>query len=763
MIDKDTKIPRRRRKAVKSCTFCRKRKLKCDHGKPMCKQCLDRKLPNCIYIDDFNFPLTTDELFSDSPNVELIQKIKELEVKVGSLESEKLQPQSQSQSKSSQGISPPSSISTGSNSMHQMTSICGGGVSLRPLSPDNPNNPLWDYRILYSCKGQNIIYGPTSWRTMVAAQGERFQAEYRKLWDMIRPERELWVVQNPLSLLNTDVSQAILRTNEDDTLLNAVCKYLPSYREMEEAINEFFDGYVHDFLQILDKDKVIFDFKECVVPDERTFDGFNRRIAQLRAPNDDGNYYKVAVILIIIYTAKNNGNVPPVVDKFFLSLSAINTASKLNFVERAQFLLLVYFCKIYCPSECSETPQVANLITELCECALTLGLPNAEWWYKDKQASVGPIYTLKNMWYWTVFADISVSFDMGKPLFLTDDCFDPEATFSPSEKSSDKFSLDPECISTVESDNPLEEVLNGGTLRGRRLALLLEYLKIGRHCISEVNSRNASGNVDQVADELEVFLGQKFLPIKFYSSRLMLEQVDMFDIILLAPIFAILLNFHNTSRIALKNNSTYNKNRIIKFGLLGLSVCVNTILCLFERDSPGPKDDLVLALLLVNPLFMRVLTEMYALFFFRLSFFEKGIIIAADQGFHDLTLTNLDVPLEDYYSFDSSTVLFREIIDQLFDPSRSELQKAISKSYQLTTSLALERVSRTVFDKGLTSRTITENSCDPAESISQEVLDTMTESFWETYEQQSQALWSMKPQDFYTDFSINFDFDLNLK
>lgn len=758
MQDKDTKVPRRRRKVVKSCTFCRKRKLKCDHGKPMCKQCMDRKLPNCIYTDDFNFQLTTDELFSSAPNVELMQRVKELESRLAELRQNLADQQPQRQQ---QGPTPPSSIScstnsTNSNCVSATIPMCCGAIKLQPSPEDSQNNPLWEYRILYSAKGQSIVFGPTSWRTMVAAQGERFQQEYKKLWEMIKPERDRWVVQNlSPSQIKSSASDVLLSTNENDTLINAVCKYLPSYGEIEEALNEFFDGYMHDFLQILDKDKVLKDFRQCVIPSERTFVGFGQPVAQLLAPENDGNFYKVAVVLIIMYTVKTNGNMPPVVDKFFLSLSAINTAAKLNFVERAQFLLLRYFCKVYCPNECSETPQVANLVGELCECSCTLGLSNADWWYRDKQEIAGPLYTLRNMWYWTLYADIAVSFEMGKSLFISDDQFDPAITFSTSESHS---------ASPMDSAASLQEVLEGGSLRGRRLSLLLEYLQLGRHCVTEINSRSASGNIEHISNELIAFVEQRLLPIKNYTCRLMLQKTDMFDIVVLAPVLGMLLNLHNVARIALKSTNTLTKNRIIKFGLLSLSLCVNTILCMFERETPGPKG-LVLALLLINPLLMRVLTEMYALFFFRLTLFERGIVIASDQGIRDLGLHTLDVPLEDYYSFNKSTALFREIIDQLFDPSRSQLQKAISQSYQLTTSLALERVSRTVFDKGCTSRTITENNCNTEGAICQDTLDQMTETFWSTYEQQSQGLWSMKPEDFYTDFSSNnnFEFDFDLK
>lgn len=51
----DTKGPniRRRKKPVKSCSFCRQRKLKCDQSKPVCSSCRARGLATCVYSSQF--------------------------------------------------------------------------------------------------------------------------------------------------------------------------------------------------------------------------------------------------------------------------------------------------------------------------------------------------------------------------------------------------------------------------------------------------------------------------------------------------------------------------------------------------------------------------------------------------------------------------------------------------------------------------------------------------------------------------------------
>ena len=69
----------KRRKVIKSCAFCRKRKLKCSQARPMCQQCVIRKLPQCVYTEEFNYPLSNTELFEQVPNVALVQKIENLQ------------------------------------------------------------------------------------------------------------------------------------------------------------------------------------------------------------------------------------------------------------------------------------------------------------------------------------------------------------------------------------------------------------------------------------------------------------------------------------------------------------------------------------------------------------------------------------------------------------------------------------------------------------------------------------------------------------
>ncbi|QLL35044.1 hypothetical protein HG536_0H04200 [Torulaspora globosa] len=682
---------KRRRKVVKSCTFCRKRKLKCDHGKPMCNQCLERKLPNCLYTDHFNFQLTTDELFSDSPNVELIRRINELEEKLKDFEGGAVSDGTHSSSTPSSGRS---SISTGPR-----------------------NNPLWAYRTFIQMDGQCIVFGPTSWRTTVVAQGDRFVAEYKKLWDMIMPERCKW-------MSSSWKTQKMPITPEEECATGALCKELPGYQELRKSVIKYFDDEYHVMFKVLDKEKTLNDLERCFIrsPDDQD------RVIDIIAPDGDGNLCKAALILMILCLTKLEGAPPPLFSKFFTSLTALNLSTKLSFVERSQFLLLRFFNNVYYSYVCEEAPQVGGMVAELCECSMNLGLAEANTYYKGKESEVGPLYTLNNAWLWTLYADVLVAFEFGRPLLISDDHFDPE---------------------TLKLYEQTEEEC-GGLLRRRRL-MLMKFIQVSRYCIMEINSRSSSGNIDVAIEQLIAYIQDNLLPIRCYTSQETIPTVDFFDVTVLAPSLGMLLNFHNIQRTWLNSPLTTVKNGLVKFGLLSLSLSVNTILGILERDAG--KDGhraLHFALLLVNPLLMRVLSEMYSAFFYKLSLFEDGLIKSIDWGTCAVELHNLDVPTSEYYSFVGAINMFREMIDELFEPSKAHLQALFFKSHAIATTLALEKVSRTLFDRARESRTKAENYCSFTDegTISQETLNEMTDIFWSTYDQQSQDLWSMKPQDF---------------
>ncbi|QLQ82167.1 hypothetical protein HG537_0G04220 [Torulaspora globosa] len=684
---------KRRRKVVKSCTFCRKRKLKCDHGKPMCNQCLERKLPHCLYTDHFNFQLTTDELFSDSPNVELIRRINELEEKL--------------QRKNSDG-----GIVSDSTNCSSTPSSNRSSTSTGPR-----NNPLWAYRTFIQMDGQCIVFGPTSWRTTVVAQGDRFVKEYRRLWEMIMPER-CKLMSNSWS------SQKMPITPEEECVTSALCRELPGYQELRKSVEKFFDDDYHAMFKVLDKEKTLNDLERCFIrcPDD------DDRVIDIIAPDGDGNFCKAALILMILCLTKFEGSPPPSFSSFFTSLTALNLSSKLSFVERSQFLVLRFFNNVYYSYVCSEAPQVGGMVSELCECSMNLGLAEASTYYKGKENEVGPLYTLKNVWLYTLYADVMVAFEFGRPLLISDDHFDPETL---------------KCYEQTEEES-------GGFLRRRRL-MLMKFIQVSRYCMTELNSRSSSGNVAGAVEQLISYIQENLLPIRYYTSQKTFCSVDFFDIMVLGPSLGMLLNFHNIQRIWLNSPVTSVKNGLVKFGFLSLSLSVNTILGVLERD--GGKDGhraLHFALLLVNPLLMRVLSEMYSAFFHKLSLFEDGLIKSIDWGTCAIELHDLDVPTTEYYSFVGAIKMFRKIIDELFEPSKAHLQVFFSKSYAIATTLALEKVSRTLFDRARESRTKAENYCTFTDegTISQETLNEMTDIFWSTYEQQSQDLWSMKPQDF---------------
>lgn len=647
----------------------------------MCNQCLERKLPNCLYTDDFNFQLTTDELFSDSPNVELIQRVKELEGKLA--------------------------IKFGCDSWRE-----------KQQSGERRNNPLWGYRTYIQDQSQKVLFGPTSWRTTVMAQGERFQSEYKKLWEVVLPERNRLIKNQCNSYM-----ESVMRAPSDD-LIFTVCEQLPTFTEIKEIVISYFDDDYHELFRILDQEKTLRDLERGFVrsPDDPEV------VVRLIAPDNDGNLFKVAIILWILCLVKYDENAPPALLRFFLSLHGLGITNRFNFVERAQLLLLRFLSKVYSSYVCIGTSQLSNLVSELVEASLSLGLNSVDWCYRGQEHLVGPLWTLKNAWYWTLYADVMLSFELGRPLLVSDDHFDPEVLNNYPQGSSG--------------------------LVPRRRTMLLEFLRASRFCMMEINHRTGSGDVGMAIDRLVAFLQEKMLPINFYTSLKKIRTIDFFDVIVLAPALGMLQNFHNIQRSGLQIKTIPVANGLIKFGLLSLSLCVNTILAIFERDhrSDDGKVALNIALLLVNPLFMRVLSEIHAVFFHKISLFEKGLI-HVDQFQAEIRLDTLDIPTDEWFSFTASIDKFRGVIDQLLSPANGKIQKAFADSYSITTTLGLERLSRSLFEKGRQSRQMTESyyNYDDKSVISQEMLDQMSDIFWSTYEHESQGLWTMNPQALYAE------------
>lgn len=695
---------RRRRKTVRSCTFCRQRKLKCDQQKPVCGSCKTRKLPECVYTDGFNFQLTSDELFEATPNVALIKRIQQLEDELKQLHNN-----------DPEAVNKEEPLQENFKEIHGYT----GG------------NKVLDFRFLTIGQDSYVCYGPTAIQTAITASGERFVVEYRKLWQRVEIECLHWESTHTTTLKQErSPSECPL----DGTVIEAVIKDLPSSNVMFTHLKEFFESPLHEYYQFLDEEKVLFDFNSCFVHTSSIIGDADASETMSLARHDEKSLFIIGIVTELLCFTYFKKNVPVSIQDFRIWLTGLSV-TELSYIEKAQYLLLQYLFKVYNSQGDVQSPHLANLVSNLCNTTINLGLHEDIFaLYEGQEYLVGRLCTLQNLFYWTLFADLHMAFDMGRPLHITDEYFDD-------------FKL-----STNE--------------RGR-IPLLRNYLYIGRKCMKEVFDPHKDPDLEHLIDELISFMEQHFRPIRYYTDRKLVQQVDLFEIMILSPVLMMIANFYNLRRILCTELTMIIKNGFIKFVLMSLSLSINTILRCYELDQEYYPDEIFsnekdltpflhLSLLLGNSLLMRSMMELYGLFFFKVALFEKGLIVSTDQGMFDLSLDDFDVPGGDFLSFRGIFNKFRLIFDELFRPEYSTLHRILINSHYFTKIIALEKVNRTIFEKGLESRTQVEVDHNWSQvdfdQISDEIFQMMTDNFWANYNQKFSGLIQMDPSCFLTDF-----------
>lgn len=737
--DIDSKnITKKRRKLVKSCLFCRKRKLKCNQSKPMCQQCIDRKLPSCIYVDGFNYDIKSDELFDSSPNVNLLSKIRLLECQIADLkninEQLKLNNQvDQNQKEKNNKVQNHFTNTTQGITSNRYNSIFKADNN--EIINFRERNPIWNFRTSqWKCQRQ-FIFGPTSWKTLLAAEGEKFQLEFINLWEKLKPKMENYYSMLPL---NTSI-----KLDLNSVLISSVCKDLPDYNEIKHYLIHFFKGPLHNVLSCLDQAKILKDLDECFVRiNENSNNNGNDIIIDL-SPKDGQNYYKIGIILVILSIGYYSDEIPLSIRNLLIVVNGL-TCGSLNYVEKAQFLLLTCFFKVF-DGRYSRWDGTDNytVITTLCQAVLSLGLDDVNRWYRNKEALVGNLQTLKNTFYWALYCDIVNSFELGRSLYISDDMFDVESLFH------EKF------------NNDLFHSDSSDSLNMKKSLLLKKFIVTGRKSIQRVNNtfKYKGEDIDTSISELQNFLELHFENIGMYTSFGRIFDVDPFEIAILSPVLGMLFNFHNIKRSFFKDISVRTKNGICKYGLLSLSLCVNTILSMFEIDKimypilvqAGKKltPFLNLSVSLTISLFVRLLSELYGTFFARLTSKQRGNLLMYPGNSPTVELDTLEVPVENYYSLPGFLKYFHLILDQLADERYASLHKLVKTSYPLTSLLALDNIGRMLFSKALQSRSNIEQKWQKEgfdlDHLSDEMLKLFVDEVWEKYASRTSEIWSTDP------------------
>lgn len=613
----------------------------------MCGTCTSRRLSECLYTDKSNLQLKSDELFSDRPNILLLDKINELEKELTKFRR---------------------------SDPHELFSehYPGDCDALRDVEETKKDrstpNRLLQFRSVQLDNGWYLSQGLTALPATFTVRGNRFHKEYEKVWQKLQEElKESGKLNDHVLMVHS-----VVHGNREN-LMGAISSELPSLQKMNELLEYFFESPLHTYFQILNKQVIMENFHRFFI---YTPDTSVRVIWSFE--NNTANYNVGIILLILCFTFFKKG-VPPSLQELFTIFCGLNSANAMT-LERAQFLLLLCILKTYRGEGGVGCSNLFSTVSDLCATSMFLGLNNASILYAP-HSEVGA-----NIWYWILFYDLLISYNMGHPLNIHELQYDNENL---------------PCNS-----------------RGH-MALLRNFLYIGRKTMRSLYNKAADPNLEQLITALTNFAARNFLPISAYIDLDPKEEIDLFEIIILSPLLAMIVNLYNIRRVLDPQVGMKIKNGFIKYAMISSSLTISTAIRCFELDQEQNRKNqchdnglitpyLDLSVLVLNYMPVRALMELYGLFFYKITLFEEGLFVSTDKITFDLNLKNLSVPDDLLFSFKGVFKTFCCIFDTLRHREYEDLNKALEKINAFQLIFALEKMNRKIIKMGFERRQVIE-------------------------------------------------------
>jgi len=680
---KNERPVKRRRKVMNTCMFCRKRKLKCDHARPKCQQCEMRKLPECVYGNGFNFDVSAEDRMK-RPTKRLVKDV------------------------TNSVLDNPTDISTSNP------------------SKGNPDDNLLKFQFLENQDGRFQRYGPTSWKAIVNHDKEVFEREYLDLWNVQKNKYDVWKTQH---CVIENKPKYWVHFHDVNNILKIICSVLPTYEKTRETLDKFFNGTLHDVYRIVDRKRTFEAFNTCfcVSRVEPSFENLLTDVfTDIQVPAD-GNLYYIGIILLIISHTMSNFN-PDKSLTSFLEQLAFSPRFSDSFVERPQFLLLMYLLREY-QSDLPiwETNQNHNLIMCVCHSCDVLGLSKIDEWYDKSNYSSDVIYSLKRTFYWTIFFDVNVSFEEGKPLYLSDNHFEYAQLYNLERHD-------------VEIDKEF-----------RRSRVMSNFLKIVRPIVNDLNSSNFKDrNMLKIyTKQLVDYFESGLMPIKLYTGSGKILPVDTFDLPFVAVGVALLLALYHMREKYFGEKSIEVNNGIIKYSLILISFSCKTIIWgdqmdgftdgMYYINKDAITHHLRLSILLTAPIMKRVIFEFYDYFFQNISLenLSSSQQLFDCEGSKDQTILLDSFTVEDSYYYQIIPALQQiEIIEKsILGHTEYRLHQRLHKSATFVTLAASQMLS---YILALQVTRLVKCPEDKKQTIKQ----TGTE-LWNKYRSISSGLWRL--------------------
>ncbi len=383
---------KRRKRVSLTCTSCKKRKVKCDQGKP-CSSCVKKRIPPhlCIYEDSPFIPNTEQ---STTPT-ETIILLKDENVKLKA-ELEELKKWKE--------------IVSGD----PMPTPLGGKVQLF----EN-----------ISMKANKVMYfGPTSWRTLLDKEGT-YTELVKSAKNYVSSVKREWKNEKNLNDIPYEEYNEI-NVGVPKTLLDNLANFLPKYDVLKNYMLKYLDGYWNQRLPIIEPEQLMKDFHQIVIPNGDANDGtFTFKIL-----NKSIDYAKIALMVIVLkyMTATNNSHQQDsdydsrdhllrYADKL-LEFSKFNSKST---IPALQALILIRQFRMINPIDGDGGDSSGGALTFkfAINMAILMGFNKDI----DTLYAKSPPYTrqiFKNIWSHLMYQDAVLSFHLGIPLTLEDQYID---------------------------------------------------------------------------------------------------------------------------------------------------------------------------------------------------------------------------------------------------------------------------------------------------------------------------------------------------
>ncbi|GMM56160.1 hypothetical protein DAKH74_027760 [Maudiozyma humilis] len=375
----DTMHVRKRRRVPKSCSACRRKKLRCDRVRPMCSSCTIRQIGSCEYEEDEVSAATSRE---------------------GSV-----------------GASTVHSGATANVSPVQQN------VSADSAAPPTPpatsgDNPCLQFMYVHRDPhtGKTMSQGPTSLKTFVSNIHPAFTEKFDRMWKMTEPERLQWQEDHKEWLTQIEPLRNAGPLTETEVSVQEICTKLPPYNKLHSAVNTFFTASpLYDINTILSSTGTLTEFYMIFNPD--VSDAWmmqDRFVKKLTGPINK-YHYKLGILLMINRIVMCRDVIDPMIETYLRRLEETVVPGG-SYINQIQFLLLRWFHRKVYFTKLDDT-KLLHLVGRMVDTALDLGLHmDIEKVYSDYK---GNMQLLKNMWLWVQFADLSISFQFGRALRIS--------------------------------------------------------------------------------------------------------------------------------------------------------------------------------------------------------------------------------------------------------------------------------------------------------------------------------------------------------